>query len=97
MSERANAPEGWWREFVFAPPPRTAKLAVVAKDGHPLVAPVWVALDGDDFLFTTARTPATTNENITSVIMSSISVKPRCELIPLRGFRGITCPSGRRP
>ncbi len=58
MSERANAPEGWWREFVLASPARTAKLAVVAKDGHPLVAPVWVALDGDDVLFTTGKTTA---------------------------------------
>ena len=58
MSERANAPKGWWREFVLAPPPRTAKLALVAKDGHPLVAPVWVVLDGDDLLFTTGETTA---------------------------------------
>ncbi|MEY2420965.1 MAG: hypothetical protein QOI95_1032 [Acidimicrobiaceae bacterium] len=43
----------WWREFIAASPPRTAKLAVVAADGSPRVAPVWVALDGDDILFTT--------------------------------------------
>ena len=58
MSERANAPDGWWRELVLASPARTAKLALVAKDGHPLVAPVWVALDGDDLLFTTGETTA---------------------------------------
>ena len=32
---------------------RTAKLAVVRKDGSPLVLPVWVDLDGDDIVFTT--------------------------------------------
>ena len=58
MSERANAPDGWWREFLLASPPKTAKLALVAKDGHPLVAPVWVALDGDDVLFTTGKSTA---------------------------------------
>jgi PPOX class probable F420-dependent enzyme len=34
---------------------RTAKLAVVRKDGSPLVAPVWFVLDGDDLLFTTGN------------------------------------------
>jgi PPOX class probable F420-dependent enzyme len=32
---------------------RTAKLAVVRKDGSPHVAPVWFVLDGDDLLFNT--------------------------------------------
>lgn len=32
---------------------RTGKLAVLAGDGRPLVAPVWFALDGDDVVFTT--------------------------------------------
>jgi len=32
---------------------RTAKLAVVRRDGSPLVTPVWFALDGDDLVFTT--------------------------------------------
>ena len=32
---------------------RTAKLAVVRKDGRPHVSPVWFVLDGDDLLFTT--------------------------------------------
>ena len=36
-------------------PARTAKLAVVAKSGAPLVAPVWVALDGDDIVFNTGK------------------------------------------
>jgi PPOX class probable F420-dependent enzyme len=49
-----NAPEGWWREFISALPARTAKLAVVRKDGSPLVAPVWVDLDGDDIVFMTS-------------------------------------------
>ncbi len=32
---------------------RTAKLATVRADGAPHVAPVWVAVDGEDILFTT--------------------------------------------
>ncbi|MGQ0846465.1 MAG: PPOX class F420-dependent oxidoreductase [Sporichthyaceae bacterium] len=47
------APEGWWQEFVSASPARTAKLAVVRKDGSPAVAPVWVALDGEEIVFNT--------------------------------------------
>ncbi len=47
------APDGWWQEFVSADPPRTAKIAVVRKDGSPAVAPIWVALDGEDVVFTT--------------------------------------------
>lgn len=31
---------------------RTAKLAVVRRDGSPHVVPVWVALDGHDLVFT---------------------------------------------
>jgi PPOX class probable F420-dependent enzyme len=46
---------GWWREFVNELPARTAKLAVVRKDGSPHVAPVWVALDGDTIVFQTGR------------------------------------------
>ena len=45
----------WWREFVAASPPRTAKLAVVAADGSPRVAPIWVALDGDEIVFNTGK------------------------------------------
>jgi hypothetical protein len=32
---------------------RTAKVAVLMKDGSPHVMPVWFVLDGDDFLFNT--------------------------------------------
>jgi PPOX class probable F420-dependent enzyme len=44
----------WWRDFLLAAPPRTAKLAVVRADGSPHVAPVWVDLDGDDVIFMTS-------------------------------------------
>jgi PPOX class probable F420-dependent enzyme len=50
----ADAPEGWWRDFILAKPARTAKLAVVRSDGTPHVAPVWVDLDGDDIVFMTS-------------------------------------------
>ncbi len=39
--------------FIGASPARTAKLATVMKDGAPHVAPIWVALDGRDLIFTT--------------------------------------------
>jgi len=42
--------------FIAATPARTAKLATVTKDGAPHVAPVWVALDGDDIMFNTGAT-----------------------------------------
>ncbi|GAA5118584.1 PPOX class F420-dependent oxidoreductase [Pseudonocardia adelaidensis] len=35
---------------------RTGKLGYVAKDGRPLVAPVWFVLDGDELVFTTGAT-----------------------------------------
>jgi PPOX class probable F420-dependent enzyme len=37
---------------------RTGKLAFLAGDGRPLVAPVWFVLDGDDVVFTTPSTSA---------------------------------------
>jgi PPOX class probable F420-dependent enzyme len=49
----ADTDNGWWREFVNELPARTAKLAVVRKDGSPHVAPIWVALDGDTIVFNT--------------------------------------------
>lgn len=49
-----EAPEGWWQAFVLAAPARTAKLAIVRKDGSPHVAPVWVDLDGDQVVFMTS-------------------------------------------
>ncbi|MEO5680564.1 MAG: PPOX class F420-dependent oxidoreductase [Acidimicrobiales bacterium] len=49
-----DAPEGWWQGFVSATPARTAKLAVVRRDGRPHIAPVWVVLDGDDVVFMTS-------------------------------------------
>ena len=35
---------------------RTAKLAIVRKDGRPHVTPVWFVLDGDTLVFTTWHT-----------------------------------------
>lgn len=49
-----DAPRGWWRDFVDATPPRTAKLATVRRDGRPHVAPVWIARDGEDVVFATS-------------------------------------------
>ncbi len=46
----------WWREFIAATPARTGKLAVVRADGRPHVTPIWIALDGDDIIFTTVAT-----------------------------------------
>jgi PPOX class probable F420-dependent enzyme len=51
----AETDNGWWREFIAELPARTAKLAVVRKDGSPHVAPIWVALDGDTIVFNTGR------------------------------------------
>ncbi|HEX6444556.1 MAG TPA: PPOX class F420-dependent oxidoreductase [Streptosporangiales bacterium] len=45
------------REFLSAGT-RTGKLAFLAADGRPLVAPVWFVLDGDDVVFTTPATSA---------------------------------------
>ena len=50
----SNAPEGWWKKFVTATPARTAKLAVVRKDGSAHIAPVWIDLDGDEIMFMTS-------------------------------------------
>jgi PPOX class probable F420-dependent enzyme len=44
--------------FIADLPARTAKLATVTKDGAPHVAPVWVAVDGDDLLFNTGNDTA---------------------------------------
>lgn len=50
----STAPEGWWKTFITATPARTAKLAVVRKDGSAHVAPVWIDLDGDEIVFMTS-------------------------------------------
>jgi PPOX class probable F420-dependent enzyme len=49
-------PDTWWRDFLAATPPHTAKVATTRADGRPHVAPVWIALDGDQILFTTGAT-----------------------------------------
>jgi PPOX class probable F420-dependent enzyme len=49
-----DAPDGWWQTFVGALPARTAKLAIVRKDGSAHIAPVWVDLDGDTIVFMTS-------------------------------------------
>jgi PPOX class probable F420-dependent enzyme len=41
--------------FVAALPAHTGKLATVRPDGRPHVAPVWVAVDGRELVFTTNR------------------------------------------
>lgn len=35
---------------------RTGKLGYIAKDGRPLVAPVWFVVDGEDLVFNTGAT-----------------------------------------
>jgi len=37
----------------IAAKPRTAKLAIVKKDGSPQVVPIWVAVDGEQVVFNT--------------------------------------------
>ena len=49
-----DAPPDWWKTFISALPARTAKLGIVRATGSPLVAPVWVDLDGDDIVFMTS-------------------------------------------
>ncbi len=44
-------------DWVFARP-RTAKLGVVTASGAPLVAPIWVARDGDRLVFNTGADTA---------------------------------------
>ena len=44
-----------WQAFLREKP-RTAKVATVREDGRPHVAPVWIALDGDDIVFNTGET-----------------------------------------
>jgi len=51
----------WWRAFIAALPAHTAKCATVRADGRPHVTPVWVALDGNDVLFTTHETSLKAN------------------------------------
>ncbi|MGW4351706.1 PPOX class F420-dependent oxidoreductase [Nocardia sp. NPDC004582] len=45
------------REFLSAGT-RTGKLAFVAADGRPLVAPIWFVLDGDVIVFNTGKDTA---------------------------------------
>jgi PPOX class probable F420-dependent enzyme len=58
MTDPGTGTDGWWRNFVDASPAHTAKLALVSASGAPLVAPVWVALDGSDIVFNTASNSA---------------------------------------
>ena len=44
--------------FIAAAPPHTAKVATVGADGAPHVAPVWIALDGEELVFTTGADTA---------------------------------------
>ena len=45
-------------QFIASLPARTAKLATVRADGRPHVAPIWIALDGDQILFNTGENTA---------------------------------------
>ncbi len=45
---------GEWKQFVLEKP-RPAIAAVVRADGRPHATPVWIALDGDQIIFTTGR------------------------------------------
>ena len=45
--------DSWWLDFIATNPPKTAKVATVRADGRPHVAPVWVALDGQQIVFNT--------------------------------------------
>lgn len=49
-----DASEQWWKRFVDEMPARTAKLAVVRRDGSPHIAPVWAVRDGEDIVFMTS-------------------------------------------
>jgi PPOX class probable F420-dependent enzyme len=49
-----EAPAQFWKSFVDALPAHTAKLAIVRTDGSPLVAPVWIARDGEQVVFMTS-------------------------------------------
>lgn len=49
-----DASEQWWKRFVDETPARTAKLAVVRRDGSPHIAPVWAVRDGEDIVFMTS-------------------------------------------
>lgn len=49
-----EAPKDWWKTFVDGLPAHTAKLAVVRADGSPLVAPIWIARDGEQIVFMTS-------------------------------------------
>ena len=55
MARAMTTPEAL--DWVFARA-RTAKIGVVAKNGAPLVAPIWVARDGDRLVFNTGADTA---------------------------------------
>ena len=60
-----NRPPEEYKSF-FLDNARTAKLATVRKDGRPHVAPIWLDLDGDVFVFTagTSRSKPPTSGGI---------------------------------
>jgi len=49
-----EAPKDWWKQFIDSKPAHTAKLAIVRADGSPLVAPIWIARDGEQVVFMTS-------------------------------------------
>jgi hypothetical protein len=68
-----------WKHFAFGRP-RTAKLATVRADGAPHVAPVWVALDGDEtppFSFVLVEGEARISEDVDALLAWSTIIGGR--------------------
>src|SRR6478609_428468 len=84
--------DDWWREFVKEAPPRTAKVAVVRRDGSAHVAPVWVDFDGDDILFTTgeATTKGLAIQRDPRIALSFDDERPPFTFVLVRGTASIS-------
>ncbi|CAN5740583.1 PPOX class F420-dependent oxidoreductase [soil metagenome] len=82
----------WWRDFIAASPPRTAKLATVRPDGRPHVAPVWVVLDGDDLVLTTgaATVKGTSLRNDPRVSVCFDDERPPFDFVVVEGAAAVS-------